>query len=311
MNIFQLSCFLAVAESLSFARAAEQMNVSQPAITHQIKALESELNVRLFNRSTRLVELTAEGRAFVPDAKGMVTIAERARLRFSTPGEQALRFLSIGSGSYHQLALLAGSLNELARTVENLHPRLQVVPQDQQFHMLDTEALDLVFAVRQETESKRKLLFRELYRSPMACVCRRDHPLSALEAVTPEELRNEPLIFSDPLSLSPEIAEIQWKLAEGRTPADIHFSASPDASLVLALAGFGAAILPELLVPPGNDIVKVPILGTPAVSLGLFFRSDPGDQVLREFIRIAQRHFAAPGAGGDGQRETPAPAPGC
>ena len=60
MNIFQLSCFLAVANSLSFARAAEQMNISQPAITHQIKALESELNVKLFRRSTRLVEITPE-----------------------------------------------------------------------------------------------------------------------------------------------------------------------------------------------------------------------------------------------------------
>ncbi len=65
MNIFQLSCFLAVANSLSFARAAEQMNISQPAITHQIKSLESELNVKLFHRSTRLVEITPEGQSFI------------------------------------------------------------------------------------------------------------------------------------------------------------------------------------------------------------------------------------------------------
>ena len=57
MNTFQLTCFLAVAHSLSFVRAAEHLNVTQPTITHQIQSLEDELGVRLFRRSTRLVEL--------------------------------------------------------------------------------------------------------------------------------------------------------------------------------------------------------------------------------------------------------------
>ncbi len=47
MNTFQLECFFHVASSLSFARAAEELNVSQPAITHQIRSLENELNVKL------------------------------------------------------------------------------------------------------------------------------------------------------------------------------------------------------------------------------------------------------------------------
>lgn len=47
MNTFQLSCFLAVAENLNFARAAKELNISQPAVTHQIRSLEEELNVKL------------------------------------------------------------------------------------------------------------------------------------------------------------------------------------------------------------------------------------------------------------------------
>ena len=64
MNTFQLKCYLTVANTLNFARAAEQMNISQPAITHQIKALEEELNTKLFFRSTRLVEITPDGNSF-------------------------------------------------------------------------------------------------------------------------------------------------------------------------------------------------------------------------------------------------------
>ena len=65
MNTFQIQSIHSIANSLSFARAAEQMSVSQPAITHQIQTLENELNTKLFRRSTRLVELTLDGQAFI------------------------------------------------------------------------------------------------------------------------------------------------------------------------------------------------------------------------------------------------------
>lgn len=64
MNTFQLTCFLTVAETLSFAKAARQLNITQPAVTHQIRSLEEELNAQLFRRTTRSVEITQEGLIF-------------------------------------------------------------------------------------------------------------------------------------------------------------------------------------------------------------------------------------------------------
>ena len=72
MNVFQLSCFLAVADNLSFARAAAGLHITQPAVTQQIRALEKELGVRLFVRTTRTVRLTEEGRSFYGDARRIV-----------------------------------------------------------------------------------------------------------------------------------------------------------------------------------------------------------------------------------------------
>lgn len=79
MNTFQLACFLAVSDTLNFARAAQRLNVTQPAVTHQIRSLEEELNAKLFRRTTRSVELTEAGRLFLHDANGMMTIAMRAK----------------------------------------------------------------------------------------------------------------------------------------------------------------------------------------------------------------------------------------
>lgn len=296
MNTFQLSCFLATANCLNFARAAEQMNVSQPAITHQIKTLENELNVKLFRRSTRLVELTPEGLAFMTDAQNMLAIAAQAKLRFSSPSDRPAETLTIGCSGYTQLALFSGCLHELAGQCRNLHPRLYVVPHNQLFHQLETEAVDAIFDIREGGPVNEKLTFRALCSSPIVCVCRSDSPLAGRETLTAGELSAQKLIFCDPINLAPDLARLQWQLAGERSPADVHFCESVEAAVVLAEAGLGTAILPELLVPPSGGLVKRPLTDAPALTFGLFYKPYPGDSVLKKFLRIARRQFAEPPA---------------
>ena len=90
MNTFQLECFLAVAENLSFARAAQQLHITQPAVTQQIKALEKELNAKLFARSTRSVKLTREGAVFLYDSRHILSIARRMTDRFAAAESDAI-----------------------------------------------------------------------------------------------------------------------------------------------------------------------------------------------------------------------------
>ena len=68
MNTTQLECFLAVAEHLNFSRASEELKMTQPAVSHQIRTLEEELGVKLFMRTSKNVSLTSEGIRFLPDA---------------------------------------------------------------------------------------------------------------------------------------------------------------------------------------------------------------------------------------------------
>jgi DNA-binding transcriptional LysR family regulator len=290
MNTFQLRCFLAVADLLSFAKAARSMNISQPAMTHQIKALEEELNTKLFHRSTRVVELTLEGRAFLADARSMVAIAQRAKLRFQNPEERPISFLSVGSGSYHHLACLADSLHQLSEAARDLHPRMQVAHRDGLFHMLENGSLDVVFDLG--TGPERGLAFQPICDSPMVCACRKGLPLAEEGSVTVEGLREESVILCDPLGLSPQASQLQLKLAEGRSPEKIHFSGSVDASVVMARAGFGAAILPGVLLPPGDELKTIPILDAPDLTLGMFYQPHPGDELVRQFVKIARENLS-------------------
>lgn len=109
MELFQLRYFLAVAEHLSFTRAAKTLNLSQPPLSQQIKRLEDELGGELFQRSSRMVRLTDLGEAFLPRARSILLQTDDAaqEIRARTGLEKGvLRVGASGALAYHLLPLL-------------------------------------------------------------------------------------------------------------------------------------------------------------------------------------------------------------
>lgn len=83
MNTVQLECFVTVAEHLNFSKASRVLKITQPAVSHQIRTLEEELDVKLFNRTSKSVTLTQEGILFLADAQ---LILKTALSRQRAPG---------------------------------------------------------------------------------------------------------------------------------------------------------------------------------------------------------------------------------
>lgn len=96
MEIRHLRYFLAVAEELSFTRAAAVLRIAQPPLSTQIRALESELGVELFDRSRRAIALTAAGRALVPEARRILTDIEQAVRIVQRAGDGTVGTLVVG-----------------------------------------------------------------------------------------------------------------------------------------------------------------------------------------------------------------------
>jgi len=120
MELRQVRYFLAVAETRHFGRAAERLQVVQPAVSQQVSRLERELGVRLLNRDTRNVSLTAEGTAFLRHAPEILAAVERAAAA-AREARQADRVLRVGTGSGLG-DLLGAVLAELSAT----HPDLSI-----------------------------------------------------------------------------------------------------------------------------------------------------------------------------------------
>lgn len=287
MNEFQLSCFLAVAECLNFARAAEQLHVTQPAVTQQIHSLEKELNVRLFKRTTRTVKLTEAGFLFLEDAQRIVALANRARARFDSPyGLEEVRTLAIGCYSYAQLFLLSPVLRELAKRYPDLHPRLRVVPFQHLYRLLEEDDVDAVIAFREPDSKKITTAYREIITVPMVCVCPADSHLARRESVILEDLREEKLVLFDPARAQADAARLQGRLMEGRRFSDFYFSDSAEGVVIFVESGLGVAILPDLCIPPDHSLARVPIQGAEPVSYGIYFKPGQQSAPLRDLIQL-------------------------
>ena len=218
----QLECFLAVADNLSFARAAEQLHVTQPAITHQINSLENELQAKLVRRTTRIVELTDDGRTFLGYARSILKAAHFAKNRLSEHHQDYIQTFAIGCHSPSELNLIAPALKQLYQNFPMLHPDLRMIPFPALRNMLEEEAIDVMIGFRDEKINLASVTYIELAQSQIACALPKEHPLADKKQLTLKELNEEPVVLCEPDRCAEAIAQLQGQLlASHSTPCSL------------------------------------------------------------------------------------------
>jgi DNA-binding transcriptional LysR family regulator len=125
MELRHIRYFVAVAEELHFRRAAERLYVAQPAVSEQIRKLEEELGVRLFDRTQRNVALTAAGAALLPEAHRVLRHAEAARLAARNAIDRPGRELRIGYVPTALLASIPRTVQRFGATMPNLQTTME------------------------------------------------------------------------------------------------------------------------------------------------------------------------------------------
>lgn len=291
MTTMQLDCFLVVAETLNFATAADRLHVTQPAVTQQIHSLEKELNVKLFNRTTRTVKLTSEGFVFLNDAKSIKHIIEHARKRFEEPSRRELVLFSIGCHSQDELSLLPAILKKMRTHYPALHPIFQVIPFQHLHQLLKEDSVDVILDFRKEIQRKSSGTYKELMKVKTICLLTADSALSQKHNLTIEDLRKEKIIIFNP-QLAPDCFNpIQRSLLDQKSMNDIYMQDSPESCITLAKAGFGIAILPDLIPQRDPAMVSLPLDGFEPISYGAYYNSTAGNPVLKLFLQLCKEQF--------------------
>jgi DNA-binding transcriptional LysR family regulator len=145
MELRQIRSFLSIAKTLHFGRTAELIHLSQPALSLQIKALEEEVGVRLFERNRRKTTLTAAGLAFRDDAAAALSQLEQAMRSARLAANGKLGLLRIGFIS----TVGSGIVPNIVRQFRELNPEvefsLRAIPTSDQVQMLESGSLDIGF----------------------------------------------------------------------------------------------------------------------------------------------------------------------
>ena len=246
MNIDNLKCFILVADNLSFARAAEELYISQPAVTKQINNLEQELGTTLFIRSTRHVELTQAGMQFYKDAKDIVVKSEIAvnklkRKKFET------NYIHIGLSNNTILFYLSSILTKLYEAYPNITPNIEVLNYKTILNLFIDEKLDLLFYYKENMGKRKGINYLEIKKDNLMCIVPSKHSLAKKDLISLEDLKKENIIACNPLNAPTTIANFQQKFFKDYSIEKIIYCNSVEISYCMVSAKMGIAIIPSML----------------------------------------------------------------
>jgi len=286
MDIQQIKNFLVLCNALNFRKAAEQINIVQPALSRQIQLLENEMGAMLFNRSKRTVTLTEAGIFFQKEADRILqdlskTITRTAQVHNGEAGEVRVTHASSAMNTVVPSFLVK---------VKHKWPHLKTIAQEtsnfQQIEMLLTRKTDLGVApnimLPQEVNSK------ILYRENFVLILPADHPLSKNKFTDLSVLKNETFILPQ-LSTGVSYVEAILQICQGFgfKPKVAHESAHSIGVLRLVEAGLGISIEPRSSVRGTNmkiELIELKDL-LQKVTMTLFWLKEREEELDR-FIKM-------------------------
>lgn len=293
MTTVQLECFLTVAELLNFAKAAQVLNITQPAVTKQIKSLENELGVRLFKRSTRNVELTNEGKLLINDAHIIIDTCRRAKSRYAG-GAELPQSLTIGIRLPTHIKLLYEPMNELLRKYGGCRPKIRVDDVSTLMRALYDEQIDVFLDIETKKSAYDDISFKRLFEERIFCVCTDKFPVYDMESVTIEQisgLDEYPLILMYAPKTLGEVVNAENAYIGERSHSMVRFCSTAEEALLLAELGCGMAVIPEMIVPRSSGLRRVPVSNAEKLSFGIYCKTVNTNEIVRSFIDVMRKYF--------------------
>lgn len=286
MNTQQLESFLAVAENLNFARAAESLNITQSAVSRQIHALEEELGTNLFRRTSRSVSLTLSGISFYEDARNFMRDLKIATDKIKYDNKPNTQPLIIGYGNDCNCTFFTAMLKLCHKQLPELRPFIRIIPHRSIVSMFFQGDIDIMFGFENDVPPRSDISYMELTKTPICCAIASDHPFADKLEIRESELKTESIILCNSYALPSISIDLQSKMRQHFSPEFIHFCDNPNVLLTLVKAGYGFGILPEINVDePG--ISSIPLVPEHSVSFGLFYKKNSANPMVKEFLSIA------------------------
>jgi DNA-binding transcriptional LysR family regulator len=255
MELRHLNYFLAVAEELHFRKAADRLFISQPGLSRQIKELEEELEVTLFERNNRNVTLTKAGeylkKELFLNLKVLDSILNNAK-RIHNGIDGNLNFGYVGSAMQN---IIPNLLVQIRNEYPNIHFNLKEMDNQKQLDNLQTQEIDIGFVRLERVPNN--LEIKPILEDTFSLVLPANHQLNANNFTNLTQLKDEAFIMFDP-SYSPNYHQKIMQIFDhcGFTPIISHRTVHASSIYKLVEHNFGISIVPSSLEIGSSNNVK-------------------------------------------------------
>jgi DNA-binding transcriptional LysR family regulator len=290
MELRHLRYFVAVAEALSFTKAAEKLHLAQPSLTRQIKDLEAEIEVCLIDRSGKRISLTQEGESFLLDAKRLLaecTQSVQAVQRLSR-GQSGQLNIGYVANIYHDLlpATLGAFRQAYPRTALNL---FDMTPAEQ-YRALDEHQIDLGFVCFRAGSTGKELQWACVGEDNVMVAVAAGNPLAKKAKIDLTDL--EPMFFVG-MSAKTYPGSNEWLIdacrEAGFTPRILQDADREPAVISFVAAGLGVALLPEQIKKlPHQGVIFCPLKRRLVADSWAVWNLNNSSDCLKQYIQIVK-----------------------
>ncbi|MDR3393037.1 MAG: LysR family transcriptional regulator [Sulfuriferula sp.] len=253
----RLQVFYTVAKQLSFTKAAECLCMTQPAVTFQVKQLEAQLNISLFERTPSKIILTPAGELAMQYAEKILGMTAEMETRLAEMGDQINGALMIGASTTIADYMLPQMLGVFKSRFPQVQLRLFVANSQTIENRIIDHSLDV--GLVESPSHHPSLITQVFYRDELVVICAIDHEWAQFDSIHPEQLGNEPYIGREPGSGTREV--VDQYLREHRVQPEllevVMELGSPEAIKGAVEAGLGVAIVSKATVEKERELGKL------------------------------------------------------
>ncbi|MBR1402742.1 MAG: LysR family transcriptional regulator [Treponema sp.] len=302
MNTTQLECFVSLASTLNFAKTAEQVYLTQPAVTKEIQSLESELSAKLFIRTTRSVSLTDVGRQFLPEANSILNSYYHAKDWIASFHSKSKNTLRIGYKDSHNLPFIQAVLSEIKGDFERLIPTFSLDQPDTNLNRLVHGQVDVVIGMKDSKFKDDSIDFKLLHYDGFLVAFSKNHPVvklakkNKLTEISQEMLWDYPQVVHIPPYLLKNIFSKGSHVIPVNEKLDNVLCSFASEVYALVKADFGFAFVPEHLAIPDKELIFYPFKETRRAPYGIYYRKESleaEESAVARFLEKAEELFFA------------------
>ena len=288
MNTKQMDYIIETAKTLNLSRAAENLFISQPALSYQIKVIEEEVGFAIFDRVGKSIRLTPAGQQLVTSLQRISVDLQFAIEQAQNMGEIYTDSIKIGFASRSALYYLPQAI----KLFEQMHPDVQIVPEIQAPNESLTaflhKELDLILLPKQEAQKLSNVVIHPLYISQIYLLCQQTDPLAQLDRVTAQDLAGRTLLVNG--GSSQILRQVQQRVI---STVPIHYFNSPthDFTLIQVASDKAICLSPGYLNDHSGAFAWIPFDCPESFDLVLVSHQDQLNPALANLIAILQELY--------------------